>query len=311
MTDAIGHLVIVHARSAKARAVELAAQLRLDGFDAELLAVTGALIEALSHADPDFVVISFVTGSFNVARLCRDLSGATDWRLVVVVGDAGSRDSDLVDDFVVDVLDAGADAVISQSVSRSLLLARLRAVMRTPPRPKPELPPVVVGDVVIDVAARSVRIGGSIVRLVRLKYELLLVLANHVDRAVSADQLLVDVWGVPPGSVDPQRLRIAISGLRRILGRGPDRPEIELVAPFSYRLLTPADYGPPGRGQRSRLRATRPGKQIAVPISAAVTEPTRTPRRASVPCGLSPNASSVTNSETVKPMPPSAPAPIT
>lgn len=242
MTDAVGHLVIVHARSAKARAVELAEQLRLDGFDAELLAVTGALIEALSHADPDFVVISFVTGSFNVARLCRDLSGATDWRLVVVVGDAGSRDSDLDDDFVVDVLDAGADAVISQSVSRSLLLARLRAVMRTPPRPKPaEPPPVVVGDVVIDVGARSVRIGGSIVRLVRLKYDLLLVLANHVDCAVSADQLLADVWGVAPGSVDPQRLRIAISGLRRILGRGPDRPEIELVAPFSYRLLAPAD----------------------------------------------------------------------
>jgi DNA-binding response OmpR family regulator len=38
-------------------------------------------------------------------------------------------------------------------------------------------------------------------------------------------------------SVDPRRVRIAVSLLRRLIGTGPGRPRIESVSRIGYRLV--------------------------------------------------------------------------
>jgi two-component system KDP operon response regulator KdpE len=77
------------------------------------------------------------------------------------------------------------------------------------------------------------------VKIRPLQFQLLSALARSAGSVISRDQLLREVWGIEPDGIDPRRLRITISGLRRILGSGPLRPSIESVARFGYRLTVP------------------------------------------------------------------------
>jgi len=57
---------------------------------------------------------------------------------------------------------------------------------------------------------------------------------------ISRDSLIATVWGVPGSTVNPRRVRIAISQLRRLIGSGPRRPVIESVSRVGYRLIPPS-----------------------------------------------------------------------
>jgi len=125
-------------------------------------------------------------------------------------------------------IEAGADYVVSRSISKSLLRTHLLALMRlAPERPGPADNSVVVGDVVADVDGYTVFIGGLPVRFPLLQFKLLLALARRPNKVVSFGQLLDEVWGIEPRSVHPRRVRVAISLLRRLLGEGTRRPRLE------------------------------------------------------------------------------------
>jgi len=63
-------------------------------------------------------------------------------------------------------------------------------------------------------------------------------LASHPNRVVTREALMASVWNAVPGTVDTRRLRIAVSLLRGIIGRGPRRPRIETVSHVGYRFVT-------------------------------------------------------------------------
>jgi DNA-binding response OmpR family regulator len=218
-------------------------RLRHESYDAIRLPMSRSLVNDTLDDDPDVVIVRYVLGSFDLVRLCRDLRDAIDSRIVVVASgnlSTGGGTSQPDDAFVVDVLDAGADDFISSETSDRILAARLRVALRA--RPERERPPqrVTVGDVVIDAEAHILVIDGAVVKCPPLQFQLLVTLARRAGTLVSRDALFRELWGVQPGSVDPRRLRIAISVLRRILGSGPRRPSIELVSRSGYRLTNPA-----------------------------------------------------------------------
>jgi DNA-binding response OmpR family regulator len=97
----------------------------------------------------------------------------------------------------------------------------------------------VIGDVVIDAEAHILVIDGEVVRCPPLQFHLVVTLARRAGSLVSRETLFRELWGIQPGSVDPRRLRIAISVLRRVLGHGPLRPSIESVSGSGYRLSVP------------------------------------------------------------------------
>ncbi len=234
---------IVHAARAQTAGTDVAERLRNEGFDARPTLIARSLIDAITTDQPDAVLIVCIGTTFDVVRLCRDVSSAAACGVIALTPSEPALTFD--QRLVIEVLDAGATELVDIATPGPLLAAHVRAAMRARPRRVRQVLPVMLGDLVIDEQAHLVSVGGEVVKIRPLQFQLLSTLARSAGSVISRDQLLRDVWGLEPAGIDPHRLRITISGLRRILGSGPLRPSIESVARFGYRLTVPrsAAYG--------------------------------------------------------------------
>jgi DNA-binding response OmpR family regulator len=237
-----GRVLVIHPQGADVVGDEMVTRLRDESYDAVRLSMSRSLVNDVLDGDPDVVIVTYTVGSFDLVRLCHDLRDAIDSRIIVVASaelmlGGGRREPD--DALIVEVLDAGADDFVSNDTSSRVLAARLRVAVRA--RPKRERPAqrIVIGDVVIDAEAHILVIDGEVVRCPPLQFQLVVTLARRAGSLVSRETLFRELWGIQPGSVDPRRLRIAISVLRRVLGHGPQRPSIESVSGSGYRLSVP------------------------------------------------------------------------
>ncbi len=93
-------------------------------------------------------------------------------------------------------LELGADDYVTKPFSPREVVARVRAVLRRVDADR-ELtpPPVVAGQVTIDLERRQVTIGGQAVELTPTEFDLLVVLARHPGRVFTRLELLDRVQG--------------------------------------------------------------------------------------------------------------------
>jgi DNA-binding response OmpR family regulator len=133
-------------------------------------------------------------------------------------------------------LDAGADDYLGKPFAFDELLARLRALLRRSNRPiEPER--VVIGDLVVDLAERSVTRQGRAVALSPREWALLEQFVRHRGRVLDRDTLLARVWGYdaePRGNT----VDLYVHYLRRKLGDDPGSPLIRTVRGTGYVLPT-------------------------------------------------------------------------
>ncbi len=227
-----GSLVVVHATGQNPAL--LADRLRDVALELNAVAIGRAMLERLVAISPDVVVLDHRAKSFDLVRVCHDIRETIAARIVVVADDADCADEALQ----IAAFDAGADDFASWSLSTPVLAARLRAGLRSQKATTTRLrPQMAMGDVVLDLDAHALYIVGVPVKCPPVQFLLLAVLAKQPNRVVDRDSLLSSVWGAQPDSVDPRRLRIAISTLRHLLGSGPDRPRIETISHVGYRLV--------------------------------------------------------------------------
>ncbi|MBV9424040.1 MAG: winged helix-turn-helix domain-containing protein, partial [Solirubrobacterales bacterium] len=126
-------------------------------------------------------------------------------------------------------LDSGADDYVTKPFGTDELLARLRALMRRSVEPSGD-PELRIGEVVIDLADRRVRLAGREVHLTPIEFELLRILATHQGRLVTQRQLLRDVWG-PEYTQETHYLRVHIAHIRAKLEADPSRPRYLITEP--------------------------------------------------------------------------------
>lgn len=122
-------------------------------------------------------------------------------------------------------LELGADDYITKPFDLSVLQAHIRAVLRratTQPKGTGDSI-VVVGDLQIDPGQRVATIGGRHLQLSPKEFDLLLVLAQNVDRVLSLDELLTQVWG-STWVGEQQTLYVHIRWLREKIEDDPAHP---------------------------------------------------------------------------------------
>jgi len=120
-------------------------------------------------------------------------------------------------------LELGADDYVPKPFSPRELLARLRAVLRrTAPSGEP---PLIVGGVSVDLQAREVRVGGNVVELTALEFDLLVALARRPGRVVPREVLLEEA-GRGDVTVSDRTVDVHVSHLRRKLGDDPRAPRL-------------------------------------------------------------------------------------
>ena len=121
-------------------------------------------------------------------------------------------------------LELGADDYVPKPFSPRELLARLRAVLR---RASPEAvnERIVVGDIVLDVPARTAKIGDKTLDLTGVELDILVALARRAGRVVPREALLAEA-GRGDVVVGERTVDVHISHLRQKLGDDPKTPKL-------------------------------------------------------------------------------------
>jgi two-component system, OmpR family, response regulator len=133
----------------------------------------------------------------------------------------------------VEGLESGADDYLVKPFVLAELIARLRALIRRGATPRPTV--LVVGDLIIDPAARTVTRAGADVALTAREFALLHYLAAHAGESLSRDRLLAHVWD-DDFDGDPHVVAVYIAYLRAKIDRPFGRRSLETVRGAGYRL---------------------------------------------------------------------------
>jgi DNA-binding response OmpR family regulator len=186
-------------------------------------------IERAATGAPDAVLLDLGLPDMDGKAV---IAGIREWSsvpiLVLSVRDAETEK--------IAALDAGADDFVTKPFATGELQARLRALLRSRREREAEPASIAVGDVVIDLAARTVTRQALPVKLTRKEFDVLALLARNRGKLVSHRQLLTTVWG-PAHLDDTHYLRIAIGHLRDKLGDDAADPRLIFTEPgVGYRL---------------------------------------------------------------------------
>lgn len=191
------------------------------------------LIE-VSTRQPDLVIVDLGLPDFDGKTVIEQIR--TWSKVPILVLSARDREEEKVKAF-----DAGADDYLTKPFGVPELMARVRAHLRRSNIHEGQGEAVVrFGDVVVDLAARTVARAGVEVHLTPIEYRLLLTLIKERGRVVTHNQLMLAVWG-PNYSQRSHYLRIYMGHLRQKLENNPAQPEFLLTElSVGYRLAPKA-----------------------------------------------------------------------
>jgi two-component system KDP operon response regulator KdpE len=208
----------------------LAIALRAEGHVVLIAADGRTALAAVAEDQPELVVLDLGLPDLSGMDVLRSVRGWS--RLPVVVLSARSDSSDKVE-----ALDAGADDYVTKPFGLEELLARIRAARR---RNAPDLPPVVAGDLLVELDQRRVSRAGTQVHLTPKEWALLEVLVRAGGRVVAREELLHEVWGQAYGR-EGNYLRTFVGTLRKKLEADPALPRHLLTEPgVGYRFVADA-----------------------------------------------------------------------
>ncbi len=189
---------------------------------------TKALTEA-ARTDHDVIVLDLGLPDLSGIDVIKAVRRYSSTPIIVLSARVGGPDK-------VQALDLGADDYVTKPFSMEELFARVRAATRRAGSSADEVAVVRLGDVSVDLAAKTAtRDDGGRVHLTPTEWHLLEVLLSHPGKLVTGRALLTALRGAPEHT-DPSYLRIFVAQLRRKLEPEPSRPRHLITEPgMGYR----------------------------------------------------------------------------
>ena len=220
-------VLVVDDDAATREALERA--LRLEGFAVSTADGGRAALESVARRPPAAVILDVTMPDMGGRTVCARLR-ADGVRTPILI--LSARDE--VEDRVAG-LQAGADDYLVKPFAVAELIARLRALLRRAGEDvqsgaagSSPSAAVLVSDLTLDPAARSVRRGERTVELTRREFELLEVFVRNPGIVLSRERLLELVWGYD-WPADGNVVDVFVSYLRRKLESGGEPRLIQTV----------------------------------------------------------------------------------
>jgi two-component system KDP operon response regulator KdpE len=202
--------------------------LAVRGFDTVVCTDGTNALRLLETEAPDIVLLDLMLPQADGFDLCRQIRERSNAAVIVVSARGGERDK-------VTALNMGADDYMTKPFSVEELLARITATLRRTRPPavsadSAEDPTrIVVGELVIDLAAQHVALAGETVHMTPTEFSLLRELVTHRGKLLSHAHLLRRVWG-PAYQTETEYVRVYVGRLRAKL-ETPGGPPLILTAP--------------------------------------------------------------------------------
>lgn len=193
------------------------------------LAADGDLaLEMARAADYDALILDRMLPKRDGLQVLTDLRQDGDATPVLILSALGETDHK------VEGLRAGGDDYLAKPYSFTELLARVEAIGRRSD-PTAAVTKLKVGDLEMDLLARTVRRAGQKVLLQPREFRLLECLMRHAGRVVTRTMLLEKVWDY---HFDPQTnvIDVHISRLRGKIDKEFETPLLHTVRGAGYRL---------------------------------------------------------------------------
>lgn len=192
-------------------------------------------LQAFYEHHPDLVILDVMMPKMDGWVVCDRLREVSDAPVIMLTAKGEERDR-------LRGFRLGVDDYVVKPFSFAELVARVGAILARSRRPAPEphLPPIVRGDVVIDLTERRVTRAGQPVHLTPTEFRLLAALAERPGHALTPDSLLARVWHASGDYADDvENVRRYIHYLRQKLETDPDHPQLILTERgFGYYLAT-------------------------------------------------------------------------
>ena len=193
-----------------------------------------AAIAAAATSAPDIVLLALGLPDMDGIDVIRRIRTWSTMPIIVL-----SARSD--DACKIEALDAGADDYLCKPFSVGELLARLRVTERhlgyLEATSTPQESALVNGNLVIDYAAGTVSRDDIDLHLTPLEYKLLCLLAHNVDRVLTHQYILQEVWGASQDG-DLASLRVFMGTLRKKIEEDPSHPRyIQTHVGVGYRMV--------------------------------------------------------------------------
>lgn len=137
----------------------------------------------------DLVILDIMMPNEDGYEVCKNIRATSDIPIIFLSAKGEEWDK-------VKGLQLGGDDYIVKPLSPGELVARIHAVLRRSGITKQETDQLKIGKLLVDKKARKVTVDGKKIPLTLKEFEMLLFLIDHVNQALSREQLLEHVWGM-------------------------------------------------------------------------------------------------------------------
>jgi two-component system alkaline phosphatase synthesis response regulator PhoP len=211
----------------RAIATALEDDLRLEGYDVEVVGDGPSAIERASRSRFDLMLLDVMLPGRDGFEVCRELKRrGTDTTILLLTARGGESDKVLG-------LDLGADDYVTKPYSPKELRARIRMLLRRAAHSRPEI--VRFGVCELDFTRGELRRGGKPVAVTPLEFKLLTLFVTRPGRVLTRRVLIDEAWGrdtaITERVVDNQ-----IANLRKKIEPSPIAPAfLKSVRGIGYR----------------------------------------------------------------------------
>jgi DNA-binding response OmpR family regulator len=193
--------------------------LEKEGYDVVTASNGEDALDMVTSRHPDLVVLDVMMPKLDGITTCERIRQFSNLPIIIVTARGEENDR-------VRGLNVGADDYVVKPFSATELIARVRAVLR---RSQTSEQPTqsryfVHGNLKIDFARAEVWKDNKPVFLSATEYRLLIQFAHHVGEVMTAEELLVAIWGSAYRD-DKEILWVSIARLRQKLEDNPHSPQ--------------------------------------------------------------------------------------
>ena len=200
-------------------------------------------VQRISSEQPDLVILDLMLPGLDGMSICRQVRPLFNKPILMLT----AMDEDI--DQVVG-LELGADDYVIKPVKPRVLLARIQNLLRRYQHSQQhhnqsnaiphnsDKQPIIIGDLHIDLATRSVELENKRLDLTTQEFELLNLLAGNAGTILSRDEILSSLSGTEYDGLD-RSVDIRIARLRKQLNDNPAQPRyIKTIRSRGYLFLS-------------------------------------------------------------------------